>query len=320
MTTTHRGRAYQGASDLEATVQFLTLCEQAMPWGEPISAEGLTEEFSSPGFDPDLDLQLWEDQQGQLIGFAQLWTNDKAQDPDTFMWYRIHPDLDQSLGEQIIAWGDARTQTLSRERGVALRLRISALESEHGRIALLEQHGFTIDRYFYRMARPLDGDLSEPSLPTGFRIVAGPYEAAEWLELFNNSFSDHWNNQPWSLDELEHERNAAHYQPQHDLVAIAPDGRVAGFSWGSILKTEVPHGERDGQIGLLGTHRDFRGIGLGRALLLAGMRELQRDGAKLAKLSVDADSPTGATRLYTSVGFQPIFRRRLYGRSRSAGA
>jgi mycothiol synthase len=317
-TIAYQGRAYRGPSELEAICQFLTMCEQVAPQGETFSVERLDEEFHAPGVDAERDLQLWDNQQGQLIGFAQLWISDQAPDPDTFVWFRVHPDYDQSLGEQIIAWADARTQTISRERGVALRLRAIAFENDPERIALLERNGFTIDRYFYRMARPLDGELSEPSLPTGFRIVAGPYNAAEWLELFNSSFSDHWNNQPWTLEELEHERNATNYQPQHDLVAIAPDGRAAGFSWGSITQPEQPHGQREGQIGLLGTHRDFRGIGLGRALLLAGMRELQRDGANVVKLSVDADSPTGATRLYTSVGFQPIFRRRLYGRNSGA--
>jgi ribosomal protein S18 acetylase RimI-like enzyme len=39
-------------------------------------------------------------------------------------------------------------------------------------------------------------------------------------------------------------------------------------------------------------------------MLLAGLQRLKADGAAVAKLNVDAENPTGALRLYESVGFR----------------
>jgi len=39
-------------------------------------------------------------------------------------------------------------------------------------------------------------------------------------------------------------------------------------------------------------------------MLLAGLHRLKADGVEIAQLGVDAESPTGALRLYESCGFQ----------------
>jgi GNAT superfamily N-acetyltransferase len=48
--------------------------------------------------------------------------------------------------------------------------------------------------------------------------------------------------------------------------------------------------------------RDWRGRGLGRALLLHAFAEFFELRKKIVRLHVDADNPTGAVRLYESVG------------------
>jgi ribosomal protein S18 acetylase RimI-like enzyme len=55
-------------------------------------------------------------------------------------------------------------------------------------------------------------------------------------------------------------------------------------------------------VGALGVRRRWRGRGYGRALLLHTFREFRRRGMTRATLGVDAANPTGATRLYESVG------------------
>jgi mycothiol synthase len=309
-------RGYAGEQDLPLIAEMLNHCEDADQTGESSSVDELRQEFATPHFDPARDLQLWEDGDGALIGFGQLWIHNQATDPDSFLWYRVRPAArDGDLDEQIIAWAAERTRAAAQERGVRLRLRVSAISTEQARIDLLERSGFATDRYFYRMACPLEGPLAEPQLPAGFTVATGPYDAEMWARLFNESFIDHWNHQPISADEVTHQMSDPVYQPHLDLVAYAPDGRPAAFCWGSINIAENQRsGRNDGQIGLLGTRRGFRKIGLGRAMLLTGMRALKAAGADMAKLGVDADSPTGATRLYESVGFRVELTRRLFGR------
>jgi ribosomal protein S18 acetylase RimI-like enzyme len=57
---------------------------------------------------------------------------------------------------------------------------------------------------------------------------------------------------------------------------------------------------------MLGTRRGFRRIGLGRAMLLAGLNQLKIAGMEMAKIGVDADNPNGALQLYESVGFRKV--------------
>jgi ribosomal protein S18 acetylase RimI-like enzyme len=58
--------------------------------------------------------------------------------------------------------------------------------------------------------------------------------------------------------------------------------------------------------------RSWRRHGLGKALLLHAFRELARRGRTAVGLSVQEDNPTGAVRLYESVGMRPVSRRTIY--------
>ncbi len=65
-------------------------------------------------------------------------------------------------------------------------------------------------------------------------------------------------------------------------------------------------GRKRGIVGILGTRRGFRRMGLGKAMLLAGLHRLKEAGMDTARLGVDAENPNGALQLYESVGFRKI--------------
>ena len=54
----------------------------------------------------------------------------------------------------------------------------------------------------------------------------------------------------------------------------------------------------------LAVRRDWRRRGLGRALLLHAFAEFEQRGATEARLKVHADNPSGAIRVYRSVGMR----------------
>ena len=62
----------------------------------------------------------------------------------------------------------------------------------------------------------------------------------------------------------------------------------------------------EGWVGVLGVRRPWRRRGLATALLYASFREIRSRGKPMAKLGVDAANPTGATRLYESVGMRIV--------------
>ena len=74
-----------------------------------------------------------------------------------------------------------------------------------------------------------------------------------------------------------------------------------------------------GWIGMTGVHPDYRGRGLGKAALAAGMTYLAENGAKTVRLEVD-DANAAAKRVYFSAGFREAGRcRSWYERSRPDG-
>jgi len=129
-------------------------------------------------------------------------------------------------------------------------------------------------------------------------------EVERWVEMYNLSFIDHWGFHPLILERRLHRMADPSYKPEHDLVGVAPDGTFAGFCVCFINTTDnAATGRKEGWIAVLGTRRGYRKIGLGRAMLLAGLHLLKREGMDTGVLDVDAENPTGALRLYESVGF-----------------
>jgi mycothiol synthase len=301
-------RPYAGEADLQAVCDLLNACDAVDQLDDNYALEDLRVEFSDPRLDLTRDLRLWEDAQGRLVGFGQLWTvpNEEAVQ-DANLYLRVHPAArDNDLESEIIAWGAGRAREVGRERGKPVQLRAGTKDYDARGIAILERHGFQTIRYFFKMARPLDAPIPEPQFPAGYilRHTAGAADAAAWVACFNESFIDHWSFHPMTPEThatwLEH----SNYRAERDLVAIAPDGTFAGFCFCWISPDDNARNNRnEGWIDMLGTRRGHRKIGLGRALLLAGMHRLKADGVDTAVLGVDAENPTGALRLYESVGF-----------------
>jgi ribosomal protein S18 acetylase RimI-like enzyme len=57
---------------------------------------------------------------------------------------------------------------------------------------------------------------------------------------------------------------------------------------------------------MLGVRRPWRGRGLGEALLRRSFAALHARGQRRIRLSVDAENPTGATRLYERAGMRVL--------------
>ena len=311
MTLTISARPYSGETDLAPIVEFLNLCEAHDKIEEGISVEELRIEFAEPRFDPARDLRLWFDDSGSLVGFGQLYAGEDSAENDGFLWFKVHPELrDGQIEPELFAWAEARLRELGR-----VRLTATAHEREPDRLALLERAGFRVVRYYLRMARALDELIPAPEFPQGYTLRAGDHDPQAWAELYNESFIDHYNFHAHDAEQVSHWQGEPDYRSDLNLVAVAPDGTLAAFAWSSISPQENERsGRKDGWIGVLGTRRGHRRIGLGRAMLLAAMTRLQEVGMEFARLGVDASSPTGATHLYESVGFRAVYRRALLSR------
>ncbi len=311
-------RTYRDETDLTAIADLTNLCYKADQIDSYLAVSELLEDFNAPNFDVNRDLRLWEDEQGYLLATASLWHPEPGDELSCGLGFSIHPEIRGSgIEAQIVQWAEARVQEIGQEFKGVVKLNSAARSHLHDRFALLEQYGFSWCRTFKRLSRSLVEPIPTVPLPDGFtiRAVNPAQDGAAWVEMFNQTFVDHWNHHPMTVERFDYHVAQSTYNPELDLVAIASDGSMAAFCSNLIFPEENAQlGRQEGWVGLLGTRRGYRRLGLGRAMLLEGLRRLQAAGMDTALIGVDSQNPNQAYRLYEEVGFQLLFESMVYAK------
>ncbi len=171
---------------------------------------------------------------------------------------------------------------------------------------LMRANGLEFTRFFIDMKTEFSGAPPPPELPAGvsIRVVEPAADMAALAAAIRDSFRDHYGfvetPQQRQIDQLNHWARASGHDPELWWVAEA-GGEIIGFN----LCEDSSEGDDEiGHVATLGVLREHRRCGLGRALLLTAFAAFYDRGKKGVSLGVDADSLTGATRLYESVGMQ----------------
>ncbi|MGD1703812.1 GNAT family N-acetyltransferase [Dapis sp. BLCC M229] len=285
----------------------------------------MRQDLNAPDVDKERDIRLWEDGDSKLIGFGKLSIKESV---DGYLSLRVHPTFrGEGIEEEIINWGEKQMREVATKGGASVvKLRSASRADKTERIALLESCGFTPQRYFFEMERSLTEPIPKPELPIGFTLHShcspqfsgkvGQRRFLEaWVEAYNQTFIDHWNYHEVTVEQVEYIVSNPNYRPDLTSVVIAPNGKFAAFCYCCTFPEENEHkGTKEGWVDTLGTPRGFRKCGLGKAMLLSGMQRLQAVGMDKALLGVDAENPSGANRLYESVGFRKVHTNIVYSK------
>lgn len=300
---------YQDESDLQAMIDLLAVSRPADRQGEHPSASSLYEMLSVPAQRDGV--RLWRAAKARLAGYALVdvrYCN---------LYWEIHPAAaGLSLEDEIIGWASRYLPQGRREWGLSvdnLTLDTSCRSDDSDRIALLESHGFQrLPERSLHLIRLLAEPIPAPQAPPGFviRPVVGEQEIEALVALHRAAFGT----ENLSSDDRLSWMRTPDYDPNLDLVAVAPDGRLAAYCFCGIGREDNARtGRNEGFTDPVATHPDFQRRGLARALLLTGMgllRELGVDWAVLGTLSDNAAMQRAAQ----SVGFHGAWARLWYAR------
>ncbi len=243
-------------------------------------------------FDPSELAHLWEDDAGNLLGWALAYPRHSALDAVLHPAHRT-PDLEQAL----ILWAEKEVlRRLPQEAPDKQWIVASAFDCDTARIAALEALGYELEGsdYSYNVC-PLTQPVAPPVLPQGFTIrsAAGPHEAGKLAEVHSGAFGS-----SWTPETYRSVMESPGYAAERELVVVTPEGRFAAF-----CVTWLDPVNRIGLFEPVGTHRDFWRRGFGRALLREGLVRMKAGGMTEAVVC-NATHNEPARSLYLGTGFQ----------------
>ena len=273
---------------------LLDFVEAASGWsaqGRPLGRDTFREVLDQPGLAPAENCLLLEEAdtvQGFCLVSPELPIGRAVLD------LKVAPHLAGGYRErEALRWGLVRATELGAS------IAHLCLDSYGPRATLLNEEGFSQVRTYSDMVWHKDA-LPEWEIPPGFAV--GSFQsgdAALLAEVQNAAFAGSWGFCPNTVEQIEYRTSMAN--TSHGGILFLYQGeRAAGYCWTCIAP--VDKGIR-GLVGMIGIAPEFRGRGISRTILLAGMEYLRSINVVDIGLQVDG-SNTPAIRLYTSVGFE----------------
>ena len=282
-------------TDFDKYVRLIVEAEELEPTGCYASPEVLSENLYRPNYSPEQDLFVVETA-GNIVGYVDVA-------PELLIgrvildWF-IHPDhRRRGLATELLDYATHRAKELGAD--------VAHVGISHGNIvakSVLSKLGFRFVRRFLQlrldMAEIRGQDIDQAALL--YRHLQRG-EEGKLTQVQNRCFADNWGFNPNSVEEISYRTNLSHCSPE-DVVLACDGDRVIGYCWTRTIY-EAGTNERKGQIFMLGVDPDYRGKGIGKGVLLAGLSYLKSKGFRVAELTVDSKNQAACT-LYHSVGFR----------------
>lgn len=309
MNTAHRF-ARNGGSALGEAIRFVTRCRSRDPLGNYLHIGDVQWWCRNGSLDDQQNWHFWYDFQGETVALGIIDRNQIV--------CLLHPDVrTHERYLQVRQWGLQRLKERARQQGEKqYNVEEEASDDEPERQHFLEQAAYERqEEYFHCYQQPLSGPVPAAVLPAGFtlRPIAGEAEAEMRAALQRDAFFPR-GGYPYEEGTLRQlaVMKMPHYDPQLDLMIIAPDGTPAA---GCICWVDpVNH---MGLFEPVGTRPQFRRLGLATALMLGGLQRLRERGMHTALVlgrhpgqEEKSTAFTSSRFVYEATGFRLL--RRIY--------
>jgi mycothiol synthase len=280
--------------DAEAIAALISACQIADTGASDMSLEEILDDWHTLDLAEEAVAVIEQD--GAIVAYADVINRSFV---TVSVYGYVHPDYREvGLGGYLVAWGERWTRERIPRAPENARIVVQHYinSANEGARRLLGSLGYAPVRGVYVMETELHGPPPRPHWPKGISVRTFVPERDEQatFEAVEDAFRDMWGRPRGTFDRFVKETEVESFDPSLWFLATEGD-EIAGVALCKTLAGE-------GWINVVGVRRPWRKRGLGLALLRHALAEYQRRGVDKVALSVDAESITGAPRLYGRAG------------------
>ena len=280
--------------DFKEYVRLLALAEEPEPAGRGVSPEDVALSLERPGYSPERELFVAEIG-GRLAGYLDI-TMEFAIGRAILRCWVVPEYRHRGLAISLVERATGRV----RESGARV-VQMNVPDDSEGGKRLALRMGFETVRRFLRLRINL-AEWSQHVDLGGVDLVDLERVGLDGLVgIQNRAFYNSWGFCPNTVTEIAHTVRTNRNSPE-DIILACEGAQVTGYCW---TKPDDGSGKLPemGQVHMLGVDPGYRGTGLGRKLMLAGLAHLKSKGLGAAWLEVDGEN-VAALRLYRALGFR----------------
>ncbi len=286
--------------DAALVVDVMNACQSALGDAPDMNVDELLKDWVGADLDDQAVLVFGPD--GEVVGFADLM-NRRYQQINVYAYPLPGPHW-TAVFAQLMAWGEdwASSHKHLGEGVDKVEVHFFRRANDEAACRALEGAGYSNVRTHYVMVAELAEAPPLPIWPDGISVRSYT-PGVDDDDLFlggEESFQDMWNRPSSTKERWLLPTQAENFDPTLWFLPYdTTTGDVCGVCLCSIVAGV-------GEVDTLGIRRAWRRQGLGLALLHHAYGELWQRGVRQVSLSVDAESPTGAPRLYERAGFRVV--------------
>jgi mycothiol synthase len=273
---------------------------------------------STRNHDPRKDVLVAE-VDGEMIAYNRVFWDRELEGPRVY-WHVgfVLPEWrGKGLGRAMIRWSETHARGIEATQADLEKVTAYASTQVYSNMVglenLLKAEGYEPVRYEFHMETPDLDHIPDVPMPEGLEIRPAKPEHYKAIWASNQeAFRDHWG--AGEFDESDFDRWITNPLLEPDLWVVAWDGDQVAGSIHNYVNHE--YNERSGRkLGYtedISVRRPWRKRGLARAMLARSMQIHKERGMTQTALSVDTQNPSGALRLYESMGYLVISKSTIY--------
>jgi len=312
-------RRFRGEADYPIMVAILDACNAADRLEYINTVTEIAWVFANlKNCDPRRDM-LFAEVNGETVAFSRVWWVQESTGERLYISLGfLRPDWRrQGLGAAMLGYNERRLRDIAHRHPTETpqHFRVWATDTEDGALALFASAGYAPVRHYIMMTRPIGLPLPHVPLPAGLEVrsVEPGHIRAIWQAMWE-ARRDHWGYVEPGERDYEHWTQGRLFAPH--LWKVAWDGdQVAGMVLNRLDEAQnEQYRRRRGYTQDVFVRRPWRRRGLARSLLVNSIQMFRNLGMEETALGVDIQNPSGAFKLYESIGYRQVSRHTFFNK------